>query len=182
MLNTNDAVAIGVLEMGAFSYGYPLVHYYGENTKVRVGKFCSIAGGVEFFLGANHPLKFITTFPFDVKFAGRFTPTTAYSISKGDINVGNDVWLGYGVTVMSGVSIGHGAIIAAKSVVTRDVPPYAVAAGSPAVVKKKRFTDEQIAALLKIAWWDWPLEKILHHADQIFSPDIDRFCQLHLPQ
>ena len=94
-------------------------------------------------------------------------PTT-----RGDIKLGNDVWVGQGVTILSGVTVGHGAVIGAKAVVARDVRPYVVVVGNPAQEVRRRFPDDQVEAMLELAWWDWPLEKILEHVPELNSPGI----------
>lgn len=135
------------------------IRSWGEGAELYVGSFCSIADNVEIFLGGNHRTDWITTYPFghigNWKHHGKGHP-----ISKGDVVIGNDVWLGSGCTIMSGVQIGDGAVVSAKAVVTKDIPPYCIAAGNPAVVVKKRFTDEQIARLLDKAWWNLDDERI----------------------
>ena len=113
-------------------------------------------------LGREHRKDWVTTYPFpafpDVWPEAKDIP--GVEISKGDVIIGNDVWICYGATILSGVKIGHGAVIGARAVVTKDVEPYAVVAGNPAREIKKRFTPKQIQKLLDIAWWDWPEEKI----------------------
>jgi hypothetical protein len=97
--------------------------------------------------------------------------------SRGDINVGNDVWIGRNATILSGVSIGDGAVVGGSAVVSRDIPPYGIAVGNPATVVKKRFSDNQIAALLRIKWWDWPDELIIERVSALCSPDLDTFLE-----
>lgn len=134
-----------------------------------IGKFCMIASGVEFIMnGANHLQEAITTYPFAIfgkdwseAMEGKQYP------NKGDTIIGNDVWIGYKATIMPGVTIGDGAIIATKSVVTKDVEPYTIVGGNPAKVIRKRFSDNEIAELLEMAWWNWPIEKITKHVHQL---------------
>jgi len=142
-----------LIEVGDFTYGRPLVHQWDNTTRLKIGKFCSIAGNVHILLGGEHHTNYITTYPFDVLFDGKQTP------SKGDVIIGNDVWIGENVTILSGVTIGDGAVIAAGSVVTRDVPPYSIFGGVPAHFKKARM-DALSLATSGISWWDWPLEKL----------------------
>ena len=144
--------------IGRETYGEPEVRHWGEPATLKVGAFCSIAVDVTIFLGGNHRLEWITTFPFPVKW-GNARPAE-YATTKGDVIIGNDVWIGAGVTILSGVRIGNGAVIGAGSVVAKDVPAYGIVAGNPAKLIRLRFNDEDIADLEKIAWWDWPDEKI----------------------
>ena len=126
--------------------------------RLVLGKFCQIAHGVRFIgASANHATRGITTFPFAV-----LDPETmlGYQPDRRDIVVGHDVWLGYGAMVMPGTRIGNGVIVGAGSVVRGDVPDYTVVAGNPAHVVRRRFTDDEIATLNRIAWWDWPAERI----------------------
>lgn len=152
-----------------------LYHYPFMGDKLIMGKFCAIARGVTFIMnGANHSMAGFSTYPFGI-FGhdwARVIPTAEESY-KGDTVVGNDVWLGYDATVMPGVSIGHGAIVAAKAVVTRDVPPYAIVGGNPARVIRLRFPEDVIEALLAIAWWDWELDKITRNLEYIVGADLE---------
>jgi acetyltransferase-like isoleucine patch superfamily enzyme len=117
-----------------------------------VGKFCSIADGVQFILGGQHDIQCATTFPLaKLLDEDPFTDTTQF---RGDIVIGSDVWIGAGAIILDGVSIGDGAVVGAGAVVTRNIAPYSIAAGNPAQVIRKRFPDEVVAALLEIKWWD----------------------------
>ncbi|OAJ72729.1 acetyltransferase [Brevibacillus sp. SKDU10] len=145
-----------------------LHHYEIYGDQLIIGKFCSIASGVTFIMnGANHKMDGFSTYPFNIFGHGweKFTPTIEELPFKGDTVVGNDVWIGMDACIMPGVKIGDGAIIAAKSVVTKDVQPYAIVGGNPSKELKKRFSDDTIAALLDVAWWEWDIEKISNHID-----------------
>ncbi|SFE92977.1 CatB-related O-acetyltransferase [Spirosoma endophyticum] len=134
--------------------------------RLSIGKFCMIASGVEFIMnGANHLVDAVSSFPFAV-FGGDWATAMGGKTypTKGDTVVGNDVWLGYRATILPGITIGDGAIIGAYSVVTRDVPPYTIVGGNPAKLIRKRFDDADIARLLELRWWDWPIEKITKYA------------------
>lgn len=153
-----------------------LYHFSFIGDKLIIGKFCAIAKGVQFIMnGANHKLSGFSTFPFYIFGNGweKAMPQAGDLPYKGDTEIGNDVWIGYNALIMPGVKIGNGAIISSRSVVTSDVPAYAVVGGNPAKVIKKRFNDETIAKLEKIAWWDWPVEKITQNLKAIMSSDID---------
>lgn len=141
--------------------------------RLIIGKFCAIANGVRFIMnGGNHAMTGAGTFPFNM-FGGDWTTATAGVFeslpSRGDTVVGNNVWLGLNAIVLPGVNIGHGAVVGAAAVVTRDVPPFAVIAGNPARVVRKRFSDPEIERLLELAWWDWPVEKITKYARTILT-------------
>lgn len=142
--------------------------------KLIIGKFCMIASDVTFIMnGGNHLHDAISTYPFAIfgKDWANAMDGKSYP-NKGDTRVGNDVWIGYGSTIMPGVTIGDGAIIATKSVVTKDVDPYTIVGGNPAVKIKKRFPENKIEELLKIKWWDWPIEKITKNVTSLTGIDL----------
>ena len=148
-----------------------LYHYPINRDRLIIGKFCSIACGAKFlFNSANHTLSSLSTYPFPLFFEewGLEKRNVAASWdNKGDIVLGNDVWIGYEAVIMAGVTIGDGAIIGARAVVTKDVPPYTVAGGIPAKPIKKRYPEETIAALSELKWWDWPEERIAQNLHAI---------------
>jgi acetyltransferase-like isoleucine patch superfamily enzyme len=175
-LDADSAMRRGFLFMAEHSYGKPTVHVYaGDQRCVRVGRFCSLASGVEFFVGGMHRADWISTYPFRVRFDLPGALTDGQPHSRGDIEIGNDVWIAAGATILSGVTIGDGAVVGAGAVVSRDVRPYSVVAGNPAREVRRRFDDEAVDQLLKLAWWDWPLERILENVDALSSPDIAQF-------
>lgn len=165
----------GRIDIGRHTYGAPRVRWWGEPANLRIGKFCSIADGVEIFLGGNHRTDWITTYPFPVlrqwPEAGNIV---GHPASRGDVCIGNDVWLGSGCILHSGISIGDGAVVGARAVVVRDVPPYAIVGGNPAKLIKMRFNVEQVETLLDIRWWDWSDDLIRLHVDALLSGDIAR--------
>tara|TARA_R110000824_G_scaffold288508_2_gene476477 strand:+ start:46055 stop:46657 length:603 start_codon:yes stop_codon:yes gene_type:complete len=146
-------------EVGYGTYGEPIVKQWGEATTLKVGKYCSIAGNVTIFLGGNHRSDWITTYPFSI-FRDSARHLKGVSASKGDVIIGHDVWLGEASVILSGVKIGNGAVVGASAVVSKDVPAYGVVAGNPARLVKRRFSDEEIGILQKMAWWDWDTDKI----------------------
>lgn len=153
-----------------------LYHFPFIGDKLVIGKFCALARGVKFIMnGANHKMSGLSTYPFYIFGQGweSVTPDPADLPYKGDTVVGNDVWIGYDVLVMPGVTIGNGAIVSARSVVTADVPDYAIVGGNPARTIRSRFPPETIAALNRLAWWDWPVERITRHLPLIVAGDID---------
>ena len=153
-------------------YQYPI-----NQDKLIIGKFCSIACGAKFiFNSANHKLSSISTYPFPIFFEEwglNVKDITAAWDNKGDIVIGNDVWIGYEAVILSGVSIGDGAVIGTRAVVTKDVPPYTIVGGVPAKPIRKRFQREIVDAMLKIKWWDWPKDRIAHYLTDIQSGNIE---------
>ena len=158
-----------------------VLYHYPEcnHDKLKIGKFCSIACGAKFlFNGANHTLSSLSTYPFPIFFEEwGLEPDTA-SIAeawdnKGDIVIGNDVWIGYEAVILAGVTIGDGAVIAARGVVTKDVPPYTIVGGVPAAPIRRKFDDKTIAELETIRWWDWDSETIRCNIDAIRKGDVD---------
>lgn len=152
-----------------------LYHYPINHDKVYIGKFCSIACGAKFLMNcANHTLSSLSgyTFPlFGEEWGHGITPEQSWD-NKGDIVVGNDVWIGYEAVIMAGVTIGDGAVIGTRAVVTKDVPPYTIVAGIPARPIRRRFSKEDILFLQEIKWWNWPVEKISQAIPYIQSGDI----------
>lgn len=148
-----------------------LYHFDFIGDKLIIGKFCQMATGIRFIMnGGNHYLGGYSSFPF-VMFQSSWPQVPFISTHKGDTVIGNDVWFGNAVTIMPGVQIGDGAIIATNSVVTHDVEPYAMVGGNPAQLIRKRFDQETIDFLLNLKWWDWPIEKIADNVLYIMNAD-----------
>jgi virginiamycin A acetyltransferase len=169
--------------VGKYTYGAPIVKDWHQGTTLEIGDFCSIAENVTILLGGNHPIDWVSSFPFGAifeEFKGRCS-VFPEKMSKGDVIIGNDVWIGLNSTILSGITIGDGAIIAANAVVTKNVEPYTIVGGNPAKLLKKRFSDEAISKLLSIEWWNWEIDKIKDNLDLILSEDIELFIDRHLP-
>ena len=153
-------------------YQYPI-----NQDKLIIGKFCSIACGAKFiFNSANHSLSSLSTYPFPIFFEEwglDVKDITKAWDNKGDIVIGNDVWIGYEAVILAGVTIGDGAVIGTRAVVTKDVPPYTIVGGVPAKPIRKRFTQETIDSLLTIKWWNWSEERIRQHITEIQSGNIE---------
>lgn len=158
-----------------------LYHYPINHDKLQIGKFCSIACGAKFlFNSANHTLSSLSTHPFPLFFEEweleKKDVTKAWD-NKGDIIIGNDVWIGYEAVVLAGVTIGDGAIVGTRAVVTKDVLPYTIVGGVPAKPIKKRFSEETISALMEIQWWNWSEERIARNIGAIQSGNIEQLKQ-----
>lgn len=154
-----------------------LYHYPINRDKLIIGKFCSIACGAKFlFTSANHTLASLSTYPFPIFFEEWGLPpgeiTTAWD-NRGDITIGSDVWIGYEAVILSGVTIGHGAVVGARALVTRDVPPYTIVGGVPAKAIRRRFDQGTIDRLLESRWWDWPKETIARHLPDLRAGRIE---------
>lgn len=150
-----------------------LYHYPVNHDRLVIGKFCSIACGVRFlFNSANHTMNSLSTYPFPLFYDEWELDVKEVATSwdnKGDIVIGNDVWIGYEAVILAGVTIGDGAIIGSRAVVTKDVPPYTIVGGVPAKQIRKRFSEETIVQLLQIQWWNWPDEIIQKNIKAIQS-------------
>lgn len=174
----NDFVADPLL----FEKNNVLYHYPIHREKLIIGKFCSIACGTKFLFNcANHTQKSLSTYTYPLFYEEweleKSNITTAWD-NKGDIVIGNDVWIGYEAVIMAGVHIGDGAIIAARAVVTKDVPPYTIVGGTPAKEIRKRFDTEVIQQLLKLKWWDWSTNKIRQCLPYIAEGKLDELLAM----
>ena len=170
-----------LLEIGAHTYGYQQINFYsyeGSETKIKIGRFCSISPGVTIISGGNHPLNWVSTYPFRAQWNLKGKYEDGMPFSKGDITVGHDVWIGTGVTILSGVSIGHGSVIAAGSLVTKSIQPYSIVGGNPCKLIRMRFSENQIKGLLKLSWWDWSDEMIMKHISLLSSPNVEKLLTL----
>ena len=165
---------------GKYTYGDPLVQ--GDGANLIVGNFTSMAGGITIYVGHNHNTNWVTTYPFGHinnhifnNFNGEGHPST-----KGDVIIGNDVWIGWNATIMSGITIGDGAVIAANSHVVKNVEPYTLVGGNPARFIKYRFEKEQIENLLNIKWWLWDDHEINKATPLLCNKNIDQFINYAL--
>lgn len=163
--NAEDLFDPALVEVGDYTYGGLRVLTYNKDNKLCVGKFCSIAQDVMFVLSGDHYTNHISSYPYRVWIMNE----KQEGVSKGNILVDDDVWIGYGATIMSGVHIGQGAVVAAGAVVTKDVPPYAIVGGVPAKVIKYRFEPEMIEELMKIDYSKLTKEMIVEHIDDLYT-------------
>ena len=164
-------------DIGEGSYGGIEIYSFSESDDISIGKYCSIAKHVRVLLGGEHRTDWITTYPFP-----ETQPTSGiagHPRSKGKVVIGNDVWLGMGAMILSGVSIGDGAVVSAGALVASDVAPYSIVAGNPARTLRLRFSKDEINALLRIRWWDWPIEQIEKELPILCSSKIKEFIALH---
>ncbi|SFD34269.1 Acetyltransferase (isoleucine patch superfamily) [Bosea sp. CRIB-10] len=165
----------GQVVVGAFTYGRPKVRFPESGARLSIGRYGSIADGVEILLGGNHRTDWGTTYPFPA--LADLWPSargmSGYDATRGDVTIGHDVWLGSQAMIMSGVTIGHGAVVAARAVVTRDVPPYAIVAGNPARIVRLRLPEAQVEALLASRWWELPPERVSQLLPLLLSDRVD---------
>ncbi|SNY90454.1 virginiamycin A acetyltransferase [Cohaesibacter sp. ES.047] len=181
-------ISSSIIEVGDFTYyddpdgperfeeNNVLYHYDFLGDRLIIGKFCALATGVTFIMnGANHDMRGLTSYPFGIMggdWGEGFDIEEFKAQSRGDTIVGDDVWIGRNATILPGVSIGSGAIIASNSVVSKDVPAYGIVAGNPAKLVRHRFDDDIIGRLMDLSWWDWPVEMITRHRKIIQGADI----------
>jgi acetyltransferase-like isoleucine patch superfamily enzyme len=180
---SNNITKIGMLgeskiSEGRFTYGFEgiSIRQWNEGAALNIGSFCSIASDITIFLGGNHRTDWITTFPFGYVYQDELGGEKKQGLpsTKGDVNIGNDVWIGHGVTILSGISVGDGAVLSANATVVKNVGPYEIVGGNPAKVLKQRFDIETINLLLKLNWWDLPLDIIKDIETKLCStPDHD---------
>jgi len=164
------------ISFGHGTYGSPRVYTWDNTTSLTIGKYCSISSNVKILLGGEHRTDFVSTYPFNVLLPG-CRRLTGHPSSKGNVEIGHDVWIGLGATILSGVRIGNGGVVGAQSVVARDIPPYAIATGAPATVVKHRFPPEVIEQLQRIQWWNWSRERIQAAAPLLMNSDIQAFLE-----
>ncbi len=157
------------ISIGRFTYGNPRLLLWGDNERIEIGSFCSIADEVVIFGGGEHNPDWVTTYPLQIAFGGSRAGQDGHPATKGKTTIGHDVWIGYGATILSGISIGNGAVVGARSVVTKDVAPYSIVAGNPAKFIRFRFDPERIDYLQELCWWDWSVEKIKNNMDILCS-------------
>lgn len=183
---TNPSISVGEYTMyndfvndpTQFEKNNVLYHYPINHDRLTIGKFCSIACGAKFlFNSSNHTMRSLSTYPFPLFFEEWDLDKKNVADSwdnKGDIVIGNDVWIGYEAVILAGVTVGDGAIIGTRAVVTKNVPPYTIVGGIPAKPIRKRFSEDVIARLLELKWWDWPKERIAQNIEAIQSGNLER--------
>lgn len=164
-----------------FEQNNVLYHYSVNGDKLKIGKFCSIACGAKFlFTGGNHSMQSCSTYPFPIFWEewGLYKEDVSSAWdNKGDIVIGNDVWIGFEAVILSGVQIGDGAVIGTRALVTKDVPPYTIVGGVPAKPIRKRFDDQTIETLQALRWWDWSYEKIKQSLQEIMDGNVDKLIK-----
>jgi acetyltransferase-like isoleucine patch superfamily enzyme len=171
-----------MLRVGDHSYGgFKVLVFAGDSARVSIGKWCSIASDVEIMPGGNHRIDTVTSYPMRQYLVPDHMERVGKPWSKGDVAIGNDVWIGQGAKILGGLTIGDGAVVAAWSVVTKDVPPYAIVAGVPARVVRRRFSEETIESLLRIRWWDWDDALVRERIDELTSADLAAFTRKYDP-
>jgi acetyltransferase-like isoleucine patch superfamily enzyme len=166
-------------DKGEHTYGDIELYTYSGNSRLHVGDYCSIANNVTVIIGGEHRYDTVTSYPLkEKKFFVSPENVKVNARDKGDTYIGNDCWLGHGTAILSGSHIGDGAVIGAYSLVTGRIPPYAIATGNRAQVVGYRFTERQIAALLRIKWWEWSEDKVKENAHLLSDNDIDFFIEM----
>jgi len=177
---TREQFSNPLFSIGKHTYGKPDIRTYGDNTRLTIGRFCSISSKVTIILGGNHRIDWVTTYPFPA-LSSEWPEARAISghpESKGDLTIGHDVWIGHGATILSGLTIGSGAVIGACSVVNQDIPPYGIVAGNPARLLRTRFDQETCNALLEMSWWNWPEDTIKKHMELLCSNRIHELLKV----
>ena len=169
------------MEIGKHSYDQNNIKILFQDSTLKIGAFCSISEGCEIMMCGNHRTDWVTTYPFGHTNQHIFNNFNGegHPVTKGKVIIGNDVWIGRNVSIMSGVTIGDGAVIAMNSHVVKNVEPYSIVGGNPAKLIKYRFTDQQIKDLLEIKWWEWDDEKINQETKYLCSGNIDEFINRH---
>ena len=162
--------------IGKNCYGTPIVKNILPESHLTIGNFCSIAKNVHIFLGGNHRSDWVTTYPFPAFFQ-KAQHIQHYELSRGNVMIGSDVWLCENCTILSGVNIGHGAVVANGAIVTKDVAPYEIVGGNPAKHIRWRFDEKTRAALVETAWWNWPEEEILNTVDLLCSDNVEALLE-----
>lgn len=161
-------------EIGVGTYGMPEVHDWAQGTTLSIGAYASIADDVHVFLGGNHRTDWVSTYPFPA-YLEEARDVGGHVTTRGSVRIGNDVWLGSGCLILSGVTIGDGAVVAARAVVTRDIAPYAIVAGNPARIIGWRFDEPTRIAMQATAWWTWPETEIRQIVHLLCSAEVGRF-------
>ncbi|MGZ4928957.1 MAG: CatB-related O-acetyltransferase [Halobacteriota archaeon] len=169
------------IHIGDYTYGFPNIELSTGRYHVHIGKFCSIAYGANILVDVDHPTKWVTTYPLG-HYIDSIARKESFLESKGDIHIGNDVWIGVNSVILSGITVGDGAVIGAGAIVTKHVSDYEIVGGNPAKSIKFRFEPPQIKALKQIEWWNWPLTKIEENSHLLQSPEVDEFIMKFLDQ
>ena len=169
----------GMLVVGRHSYTPPscVRVFAGDSARVRIGDYCSLATGVEIMPGGNHRTDTVTTYNMRQRLVPDNRERVGEPWSKGDVEIGSDVWIGRGSKILGGVAIGDGAVVAAWSVVTKSIPPYTIVAGVPARPVRQRFSAEIVERLLRIRWWEWEDAVVLERIDELTGDDLEAFTQ-----
>jgi len=163
-------------EIGNHCYGLPQIKNIFEGARLRIGSYCSIAPNVKIYMSGIHRTDWITTYPFPA-FELDARHIKDFELSDGDVTIGNDVWLCANCVILSGITIGHGAVIANSAIVTKDVPPYAIVGGNPAKLIRWRFDEATRNALLASEWWNWPEDEVISVVDKLCSNNISDFLE-----
>jgi chloramphenicol O-acetyltransferase type B len=170
------------VSVGRFTYGNPQFMLWDNSDRIQIGSFCSISSEVAIFGGGEHQTDWVTTFPLRIAFDDPLAGKDGHPASKGETKIGNDVWIGFRAIVLSGITIGHGAVIGAGAVVAADVRPYAIVAGNPAKVVRYRFAANEIEKLLALRWWEWDINRIQANISMLCSTKIETILKNNEPK
>ncbi len=170
-------VETGRATVGEGTYGFPTVTVFDDDTNLQIGSYSSIANDVAIMLGGDHRSDWVTTSPLRILHGLPGAGHDGHPRRVGDVVIGSDVWIARRATIVSGTKIGHGAVVGAGAVVSGNVPPYAIVAGNRAEVVRYRFEEAQREALLRIAWWEWPVDAVLERVDRLCNADVDSFIR-----
>jgi len=172
-------VGLSNVYIGRGTYWHTTTEFltYIEEEEIHVGRYCSIAPKVVIATGGEHYLDKVSTYPFDNLLLHASNPTRSYR-RKPNTRIGSDVWVGQGAHILGGCTVGHGAVIGAKSVVSRDIPPFSIVVGNPSTIIRRRFKEKICNDLLEISWWNWPADKIRRYQED-FNLDPEEFILKH---
>ncbi len=168
--------AFDAYQIGDWTYGHPFVDYWRPGRKLTIGRFSSIGPEAVILLGGNHLMDTVSTYPFK-EWMGGDEALPTMECSRGDVTIGNDVWVGRAAMILSGVTIGDGAVVGAGAVVARDIAPYSVVVGNPARHVRYRIDEALIPAMLRLAWWDWPDDRVRAAQRDLHSTDVAAFLR-----
>lgn len=163
------------INIGEYTYGIPKILHFSGSIELEIGRFCCISDDVKFIFGGQHHYEHISQYALIPQMQKVFDNVDYEDKPSKPIKIGNDVWIGYNVTILNGVTIGDGAVLGTNTTIAKDIPPYSIVIGNPAIIIKYRFSEVQINALERIKWWNWDIEKIKRNLPLIMSENVEKF-------